>query len=152
VRIRPADVDDAPVVARIYVDSSNEGFRGLLPHRELDDALVARWTAALDRPPPWRWWVAAEDGDVVGFVGVSPIGELDTIAVAPAHWRAGVGSALLDVAVRTLEDDGRPEAFLWTLAGYPHAQRFYEARGWWLDGATRRGGTQVRYRRRLGRT
>jgi GNAT superfamily N-acetyltransferase len=155
--IRRAGAADAPIVARIYVDSWNVGFEGLMPARELTTELVARWERALVAPVPHRWWVAEAGGSLAGFAGIGPsrdpidldLGELDTIALDPAWWRRGIGSALMAVAVGWLRVDGYREAVLWTLAGYQRGQRFYEAVGWRLDGGVRDEGRQVRYRRSL---
>jgi GNAT superfamily N-acetyltransferase len=144
---------DAAAVARIYVDSWNQGFQGLMPARVLTSELVARWSSDLAAPHPCRWWVAEVDGRAVGFAGIGPsrepgdprLGELDTIAVAPAWWRRGVGCALMRVALDALDADGYAAAVLWTLARYPRGQRFYEHMGWRPDGATRDNGRQVRY-------
>lgn len=155
--IRPARPTDAPAVARIYIDSWNLGFRGLMPQREVTPGLVGRWERELAAPRPRRWWVATVDGAIAGFAGIGPsrdpadpqLGELDTIAVAPALWRRGVGRALMAVALDALRADGYRAAILWTLAGYPAGQRFYEATGWQPDGATRDEGRQIRYRHHL---
>ena len=98
--------------------------------------------------------VAERGGNVVGFVGIGDsrdpvqegLGELDTIAVAPASWRTGIGHALIDSAVAALRDRHH-EAILWTVAGYERGHRFYEAMGWRLDGAVRADGAEVRFRR-----
>jgi len=155
--IRTAVASDASGVARIYVDSWNTGFIGLMPIRQLTTELVARWGRDLTAPLPHRWWVAEIDTALVGFVGIGPsrdpidpaLGELDTIAVAPSCWRQGIGRALLALALRYLRTDGYHHAVLWTLAHYQQGQRFYEAAGWTFDGGTRDQGRQVRYRHDL---
>lgn len=152
--VRAANGDDALLVAHIYVESWNAGFVGLMPKREVAAELTERWRRDLTEPAPKRWWVAERKGLVIGFVGVGPsrnpvdpkLGELDTIAVSPGCWRVGVGRTLMSVALTYLKADGYREAILWTLAGYEQGQTFYEAMGWRLDGGTRAGGRQVRYR------
>jgi GNAT superfamily N-acetyltransferase len=158
--LRTAHPLDAPAVARIYVDSWNAGFGGLLPPRLLTPDLVARWEHDLRMPLPQRWWVAEIDGEVVGFAGIGPcrdpldptLGELDTIAVAPAWWRSGIGRHLMATALDFLALDGYRWAVLWTLAHYTQGQRFYEALGWQQDGGVRDEGRQVRYRHCLTRS
>lgn len=155
VAIRAAFADDAPDVTRVYVDSWNAGFGGLMPQRGTTPDLTGRWRQDLARPEPNRWWVAELEGSVVGFVGIGPsrdpavpgLGELDTIAVDPGYWHLGIGRTLMSVALRYLAADGYGAAVLWTLAGYERGQRFYEATGWSPDGATRDEGRQIRYRR-----
>ena len=155
--IRPADRSDAEAITQIYIASWNVGFRGLMLQRQVDAALVARWEQDLLAPLSRRWWVAEVAGVIVGFAGIGPsrdpidpeIGELDTIAVDPSMWRRGVGRALFSKVFHALVADGYREAVIWTLAGYLQGQRFYEAMGWRLDGASRDEGRQVRYHRSL---
>ena len=155
--IRNADVQDAPVVAAVYVESWNRGFSRLMPSRSVTEELVARWQRTLGEAHPSRWWVAHMDAEVVGFVGIGPsrdpsvahLGELDTIAVRPTCWRQGVGRALMAVALDHLAADRYDEAILWTLANYERGDAFYRSTGWLPDGADRDEGRQIRYRHPL---
>ena len=155
--IRAARAADAAEVARIYIDSWNAGFGELMPHRTVTPELIGRWQDDLVQPVPHRWWVAELDGAIVGFAGIGPsrdpinpeLGELDTIAVEPNHWRNGIGQRLMSTALDHLIADGYREAVVWTLANYPRGQQFYTATGWILDGGTRDQGRQIRYRRSL---
>ena len=157
ISIRDALATDAEAVARIYVDSWNDGYSHLMGSRKLEDNLIARWRHDLSVGLPYRWWVAERDDTIMGFVGVGPsrdpidadLGEVDTIAVDSPYWRSGVGRALMSQALQSLCADGYREAVLWTLANYPRGQRFYEAMAWALDGAVRDDGRQVCYRHRL---
>ena len=156
--IQNAHATDAEAVARIYVDSWNQGFSYLIGSCKLfDGSCVSRWGAALTLGPPHLWWTAKCAGAIVGFAGIGPsrdpvdpeLGEVNTIAVAPNSWRTGVGRALMSRALSCLLADGYREAVLWTMAGYPRGERFYEAMGWNLDGVSRDEGRQVCYRHRL---
>ncbi len=147
---------DAPEVARIYVESWNEGFGDLLGRRGLTNTEVTRWSTDLigDRA---RWWVAEDEEGVAGFVGICPsrdpvdpaVGELDTIAVDPSRWRSGVGRALMKVALEALAEEGYQEAVLWTPAGRGGAHAFYEKLGWRATGAERAEGKHVAFRTEL---
>lgn len=151
VMIRLGVGGDGAEVARVYVDSWNAGFGELMPVAVLDEGRVARWSATV---ADGNWWVAEVDGALAGFVGIGAsrdpvdpeLGELDTIAVDPPHWRTGVGTALMQ---RALEGLGAryDEAILWTLANYPQGQTFYAKTGWTLSAASRDNGHQVQYRR-----
>jgi GNAT superfamily N-acetyltransferase len=143
-------------MVQIYVDSWNEGFGELMPHQVVDDGRIGRWTTELTDGRT-RWWVADYHGSTVGLVGIGPsrdpvepgLGELDTIAVDPAYWRKGIGTALMHAAQDALIEAGYAEAILWTLAGYDQGQGFYQAMGWTRDGGTRDDGHQVSFRRTL---
>ncbi len=148
--VRPADVE---AIARIYVESANVGFGDLEPKRVLDSERIDRWRSDLAAPVPHRWWVATRDGVIVGFAGIGPsrdpidpnLGELDTIAVEPSHWRTGAGRALMSQALHSLAADGYRQAIVWTLANYPRGARFYESTGWQRNGAVRADGRHVCY-------
>lgn len=147
--------DDADVVARIYVESWNAGFGHLLGSIELTPERLARWERDLAGTTT-DWAVADVDGRVVGVVGVGPsrdpvdplLGELDTIAVDPAHWRVGVGRCLMAHALGVLQKSW-PRAILWTPANYERGHAFYEATGWVALGQSRRYGKEVAYGRSL---
>ena len=157
--IRSATAADAETVARIYVDSWNAGFGELMSQadRVTTPELIERWRNDLVQPVPHRWWVAEHSGSIAGFVGIGPsrdpvdpsLGELDTIAVDPPYWRAGIGKALISLALRFLVADGYHEGILWTVEGYERGIAFYEAMGWRRDGGVRDGGRQIRFRRDL---
>ena len=157
--IRSATAADAKVVARIYVDSQNAGYGELLSwnDRTVTSELIERWSHDLAQPVPHRWWVAEHMGSIVGFVGIGPsrdpidsqLGELDSIAVDPPHWRMGIGKALMSLALQHLASDGYNEAIVWTVEGYERGIAFYEAMGWSRDGGIRDDGRQVRFRRNL---
>ncbi|GAA5040163.1 hypothetical protein GCM10023317_96540 [Actinopolymorpha pittospori] len=151
--IRAARANDVPQMVQVYVDSWNVGFGELMPHIVVDEARINRWTTELMGGPA-RWWVAEHDGSIVGLVGIGPsrdpvdpeLGELDTLAVDPDHWRKSIGTALMQTAHDALVDAGFAEAILWTLAGYDRGQSFYKSMGWTRDGGTRDDGHQVSFR------
>lgn len=142
----------------MYVTSWNVGFAGLMPARIMDGGQVARWQRDLSEGSS-RWWVAPTFGGIAGFAGSGPsrdpvdprLGELDTIAVAPAAWRSGVGRRLMDAAVADLIEADFPQAIVWTLADYEQGRAFYEATGWRASGEARDAGRQVAFRRSLPR-
>jgi GNAT superfamily N-acetyltransferase len=156
VSLRDATPDDAEAVARIYVESWNAGFAAHLPPRGLTEGEVTRWRRDLASAPV-RWRAAVVHDVVVGFAGTGPsrdpvdpaLGELDTIAVSPEHWRAGIGRALMADALDGLRTARFASAVLWTLADYPRGDAFYRAAGWRPDGRSRDSGRQASYRHPL---
>jgi len=109
--------------------------------------------------------VADADGTLLGFASFSPsrdddadqdrVGEIPAIYLLPDAWGKRIGGRLMDAAVRCLVQAGFSQATLWVLHTNARARRFYEARGWFTDGAEMldesRGFplTEVRYRRSL---
>jgi len=85
-----------------------------------------------------------QDGDKVvlvdsegrGFALVEP-GWLQRLFVRSAHWGAGVAEELHAASLRTLRAQGTSTASLWCLAENARARRFYEKRGWRLNGSER---------------
>jgi len=96
-------------------------------------------------------WVAEVAERPVGFVAVrfteekaAAVGEIDMIAVDPAHQRGGVGSRLLDRAMAEVRLRGLPLAVIATGRdpGHAPARALYEAHGF-------TGVPMVRYYRAL---
>jgi GNAT superfamily N-acetyltransferase len=74
-------------------------------------------------------WVAEAAGDIVGFVAIDGT-QLDGLFVEPAHWRKGVGSALVDAAVH----EARRRGVSLTVTAAPAARGFYESCGFAVEG------------------
>lgn len=179
VTVRAVRADDAEGLATAHVHAWQVGYRGMMPQDYLDAIDLAK------RVEQWRDWVgrgrfrrttvavADVGGAVAGFAihghegsasessgdeeapGPGTVGELYSLNVHPDHWGAGVGSALMAHVLAALEEAGHTEAVLWVLPANERARRFYERRGWALDGAERTDTVQgltvaeVRYRRPL---
>jgi GNAT superfamily N-acetyltransferase len=125
--------------------------------RELDPAadrpwLETLWTAALGGTWPLlpagldllrAGLVAEERGTPVGMVAVDPAGGIPLLLVDPAHQRRGVGTRLLDAALRRLGGLGAGtvalgsggEDYIWPGVpdDLPAAVGFFAARGWRWD-------------------
>ena len=104
--------------------------------------------------------IAEEDQRILGFATylknrdhlAEDIGELAAIYVDPDYWNRGVGTALMDNALQGMAEAGYRSAILWTLGANIRTRRFYENRGWQIDGTTkshRTGVELVRYSRSL---
>ena len=147
MEIRPAQVSDAPALARVHVDSWRAAYGGLVPESTLQ-AFTYEWReerfrAALAAGTEETHLVRVE-GQVVGFLTLGAardadldagrMGEIWGIYLAPEHWRKGIGRRLAEEAERMLASRGYEEAVLWVLEGNETARRFYEAMGFALDG------------------
>jgi RimJ/RimL family protein N-acetyltransferase len=90
-----------------------------------DDAIRTRWQTF-----PGTVVVVERDGRVVGVAGLE--GEwLMGFYVVPAYWGSGVADELHEAVVE------RGARRLWCLEGNHRARRFYEKRGWTLNGESR---------------
>jgi ribosomal protein S18 acetylase RimI-like enzyme len=102
------------------------------------DAYKKQWTEFFDSTQlpgnVSRAWKAEEDGEVIGMVKISPANKteahLASMHVHPAHHRRGIGSRLMDEAVRYMKDAGFEIASLGVIQANEAARAMYERRGW----------------------
>lgn len=167
---RDARPTDAARLAEIQAVSWQAAYRGLLSDDFLDGLTATTrlewWKSRLARiPPRWAVLVTEDQGSVTGFVTIGhcddddrrvpDAGELYAMYVDPARWGVGFGRELLLGAEDRFRIDGYADASLWVLADNQPARRFYEYRGWRVDGAEKRmiigsdAVTAVRYLRNL---
>lgn len=152
VRFREAIPGDEGSIAQMHVSAWQVAYRGMIPDEYLDGLSVS------DRCDSWRQIVGEVDlpatgalvafdaAQILGFVHFCPsrdhdasagVGEVTAIYVHPHHWREGIGSKLLGLAVDSLVGAGFSSATLWVLDVNSNARRFYEGAGWTTDGATK---------------
>jgi ribosomal protein S18 acetylase RimI-like enzyme len=162
VRIRPATPGDIPALARVHVATWRAAYRGIVPDAQLDglsiEDSIENWRENLLRPGRTNL-VAEADSVVVGFVAFGPtrgpdldpesVGEIYGVYLHPSVWRTGYGRALMDEALRRLEDDGFVEVMLWTWERNRPACAFYERLGFVSDAIVEsdRFGPRLRERR-----
>ena len=152
-------------MVELQLDAWREGFVPILPpeFRVPDtDSFAPRLAEAL-RGQGVSSTLAVDGERMVGWVtyGVNrdadagpDEGELRSIFVHPDAWRSGVGSALLEHALKALAEEGYRYATLWSFADNDRANGFYAQHGFARDGAEQRrefsaGALEVRYRREL---
>lgn len=137
-RIRRADGMDAEAVARIFVETWQAAYPGMLSDRVLTGLSVERQFAY------WRGVIGgreqtvfvADSQGVVGFVACGAArprlngyrGEIYTLYVLPDRQGEGIGRALLSVALERLSQRNLMPALLWVLADNP-SRFFYERLG-----------------------
>ena len=136
--IRPARPDEADALLVIQREACVAAFPHIYPPEQYpfpDDGVRDVWREALAEPDV-EVYVAEEEGEAVGCVAVGDV-FLRNLYVVPARWNGGLGSALHDFALERLRARGKSEAKLWTLEENWSGRRFYEKRGWSLNGETR---------------
>ena len=144
--VRPANVDDAPAIARVQVDTSRHAYRDLLAPSLLANLSYrdreSVWTGLLARDD--QWILVAVDKEereereerIVGFVcagmNLGPekqyTSEIQALYVVPESQGRGVGLCLLRAAVERLLGEGHRSVRLDTLRG-SRARHFYDRRG-----------------------
>jgi GNAT superfamily N-acetyltransferase len=136
--IRYARHDEAETLLRIQRDAAVTAFAHIFPPERYpfpDEGVRAEWETAL-ADPEIEVYVLEVDGQPGASVAVG-YGFLRNLYVLPAHQGSGLGSALHDHGLDRLRARGCTEAKLWTLEGNQGGRRFYERRGWSLNGETR---------------
>jgi GNAT superfamily N-acetyltransferase len=122
---------DPELLAAIQEAASVAGLAHVYPPEHYPfprEAVLERWRTVGDLV-----LMAPDDS---GFAAVDPPW-LNGLYVLPEAWGTGVAAELHDRALDALRDAGVDTARLWVLEGNTRARRFYEKRGWFVDGTTR---------------
>lgn len=149
--VRPAQVEDAPQIAKVHVETWQSAYQGQMPDLYLKSLSIAKrtetWERDLrDKNSKFRVFVAEKQGKVVGFIGVCPCrdidmpsgtGEVGSIYVDRLSAGQGVGSALMEVGLDCLKKQGFKKATLWVLTSNEKTRKWYEARRWKIEGKTK---------------
>jgi GNAT superfamily N-acetyltransferase len=136
VMIAPITRDDLSVIAQLHATSWRKAYRGILGDDYLDGDLVAErtrvWRAKLEAPEAGLGWMAAHDGQAIGFVYLCPRidarwGSLvDNLHVLPGHQGLGVGRQLLhQVGAWCAEHAASAGVYLWVFTDNTPARGFY---------------------------
>ena len=150
--VREAVAADARAIAETQVRAWRVAYRGLLPDEQLAAMTVAAregiWRRILAAGEPRAFTLVADAArPALGFCSVLPgrdedaterTGEIAALYVDPAHWRQGIGHALVAAAIERMARAGWTEATLWVLDGNAPALAFYRAQGFADDGARTR--------------
>ena len=150
MNIRRAQENDAPLLAKVHVDSWQAAYRGLVPDSSLQ-GFTYQWREEYFRQSlatnAEETYLVEVDEEVVGFLtlgaardpdlDVSRTGEIWGIYISPDYWRKGVGKRLVEEAERILKSRGYENAVLWVLEGNQQARWFCKAMGFSLDGESK---------------
>ena len=165
VAVRPSRPGDGEALARVHergwaISHAPHADPGWVLGRPFA-ARAAEWEAYA-RGEGAPMWVAEDGGGVVGLIAAGTArdadaapgtGEVYALYVDPDRQRAGIGTALLAVALDDLRSRGFTRATLWTFGVSAQSTAFYEKNGWRRDGAEKDdrglGATEVRYARDL---
>ncbi len=168
MKMRWANAEDASALARVHLESWRSAYRGIVPESAIEAYTLEkredRFRKGLAERPEQTAVIEVE-GEVVGFVtfgacrddDVEPerTGEIWGIYLAPDHWHKGYGTQATAWTLAKFTERGCREVVLWVLEANDLARRFYEARGFAPDGATKEltigtALTAVRYRKVIG--
>jgi GNAT superfamily N-acetyltransferase len=142
--IRPADINDAPAIARVHVASWRSTYGEVLPGDFLDslteDAYADRWRRFIADRSNLAYVVDDgdhSDGPVVGFASggherageAGYKGELYAIYLLESAQGRGYGRALMRAIVGGLRGIGLDDMIVWVLRENVPARDFYERMG-----------------------
>jgi GNAT superfamily N-acetyltransferase len=142
IGIREAKPTDFAKVAQMHYPVWRQSWSGILADFLLDMiATPKRWADEkypqdLSRPG-WSMWIAESAGKTIGMTIFGPDSahpdelQIDALYTAPESQRRGVGSRLLNKAMR-LNPSG--DVILWCAEKNRTAREFYEKRDFTLDG------------------
>lgn len=129
--------------SRVIRQCWQETYRGILPEDQLKQLDARVWQQTLVRPGRQNL-VALIDGQIVGVVSygnprqaeyfAERWGELMSIYVLAKYQGKGIGTALMQVALKDLSKQGFEHAALWVESDNLSAIGFYESSGWQQTG------------------
>ena len=124
MNIRPAGPGDAPMLARVHVDSWRAAYRKMLPESSLR-AFSFQWRQECFQESlasgSEETYVFELDGEIVGLLTLGPVrdpdldtkrtGEIWGIYLSPFYRRRGIGGRLAEEAERILNSRGCKRSF-----------------------------------------
>lgn len=149
--IREAKSEDAAGIAEIHVKGWQSAYKGQIPDAYLDSLSVEKrtegWRDQIKSSEKGSFILVAINNDkVVGFStgGKSKdedsnqdTGEIYAIYAHPNFIGKGAGSKLMEYGLNLLREDGYKRATLWVLTSNDKTRKWYEAKGWEVEGRTK---------------
>jgi GNAT superfamily N-acetyltransferase len=132
---REATAADLPGISRVRTSVVENH----LTVEQLEERGITNDSVAASFLTDSKGWVALQGGEIVAFsIADRATQSIFALFVLPAYEGRGIGSTLLDSALRWLWDNGAERVWLTTGPG-TKAVRFYEKRGWTCTGWGTRG-------------
>ena len=137
--VRNATTADVPAIRRIAEAGWQATYESILAHETIDRALANWYDPEAIRQgiedDDVLYFVAEREGTVRGYASgsacdESPVATLGAIYVDPAHWREGIGTALLTDFERACRKAGCDALEIRVLEGNDVGAAFYRKRGY----------------------
>ena len=140
ISIKSASKEDSETISNIYALSWKSAYKGLLPAKYLSELKNNFWTSFFqDWIPNKKMQVnlISVNDIVVGAIAYcksrdekySSYGEITSLYLHPDYFRKGLGTMLIDSAIKDMLDTGYKNCFLWVLDENKSARNFYENNG-----------------------
>lgn len=137
-RIRSAQLEDCPGIARVRIDTWRSTYQGIVPQKHLDEmslpVITGQFQDVFQQDTPCLW-VAEQKEEIVGFAyageyrGDDPAaGEVYAIYILDKYQGQGIGSQLMAAACKQLRQSGKTSLYVDALEANPY-RVFYERLG-----------------------
>lgn len=148
--IRYAKVEDASSLSRVYSNSFNKAFEGIIPEsilqekftferiqermiKELKEDVVKNIIMFKDEEPIGMLsYTKAEDEDLGDSCA-----DIWRIYLEPECWNQKLGVELMNWVLKELKEKGYEKAILWVIEDNKRARKFYDNLGFKYDGTNR---------------
>jgi len=148
---RIAEIKDALDIATVHVKMWQKAYKGQVPDSFLDNMSIEErkkiWMSNMQNPKDGiKVFVAENNGDITGWIMggknrdediPTDVGELGGIYVHPDWQGKGVGSIMMQNFLNWLRKEGYKKATLWVLATNKKTRKWYESKGWRVEGKTK---------------
>ena len=140
IHLLPATLDDAPALARVYVDTWRAQYAGILPASYLARMTYAeyqiKWVGYLATPGTVAYLAQTDKGEIVGFAhgGAARdphthyFAEVYLLYVLKKYQRQGIGRELMAAMAQAFVKAGLWSLVIWALRDNP-SRGFYDALG-----------------------
>lgn len=153
ITIRKAEIKDAAGIAEVHVKTWQCAYKGQLPDSYLDSLSIEKrtktWREQIKSPQNGAHTFVAEiNSKVVGWCTAGKsrdedadktTGEIYGIYIHPDFIGKGCGSMLMESGLNLLRKDGYKRATLWVLDSNEKTRKWYEDKGWKIEGKTKIG-------------
>lgn len=149
--IRKATPEDALHIATIHVETWQHAYQGLIPNDYLDKLSIPerakKWKEMLTDPEVHVIHIVGlVDDQILGWASLCKCrdedakdtwGELGGMYVHPKAQKKGLGTLLMAESMELLKKERYTHATLWVLKENTNARKFYESKGWRVEGKTK---------------
>jgi len=146
--IRLATQDDIPAISKLHIVGWHGAYGGMVDQSYLDglriEDKIKSWGEIFSKNETQTLIAETDDNKAIGFVnfgklmtappGTSSIrplysSEILALYLLPVYFRQGIGTALMEKAVKELRGNKHRSTCLWVLEKNERAKKFYESLG-----------------------
>jgi ribosomal protein S18 acetylase RimI-like enzyme len=150
INIRLAVKDDAKGIAKVHVETWQYAYINQIPDTYLNNLSIEgktnAWKKNLESSySKTKTFIAEISNQIVGFASAGPgrdddldnVGEILAIYVDKNYMNKGIGTSLQNACFEYLKSLNYKKATLWVLLTNNNSRRWYEYKGWKIEGKTK---------------